>query len=430
MPTYKLTIEYEGTRYSGWQTQVNTSKTVQEHLTRAAIQVLGAQVEIGGAGRTDAGVHAAGQVAHLRAHKEVDALQLSRKMNDLLPHDIHIVGCELTHDRFHARHDADSRIYMYQIGTRRTAFAKPFVWWIKDRLDLRAMQEAAIHFPGRHDFSAFTDRRLAEDESRIVVVDRFDVGRAGDLILVRVQASHFLWKMVRKLVSCLAEVGRGNIDPAAIPAMLHADAESQQETAPPSGLFLEAIVYPGELFERPLEPVVPVTTFAMRRTAPARPVSPPASRPEPRGYDRPRPYDRPRNDAPREYDKPRNDATRPYDKPRPDAPRPYDRPRNDAPRAYDKPRNDAPRPYDRPRSDAPRPYDRPRNDAPRAYDRPRNDAPRPYDRPRPDSAGAGRPTSPRPATGPSSRSTRPDRPRTNERPNGPRPPFSPGRGRK
>src|SRR3954471_14550886 len=143
MPTYKLTIEYEGTRYSGWQAQGNTPKTVQGHLIRAAQQVLG-DVDIGGAGRTDAGVHAAGQVAHLRAHKAVDPLQLLRKINDLLPHDIHIVRADRAADQFHARHDAISRVYLFQIATRRTAFAKPFVWWIKDRLDAAAMQRAAL----------------------------------------------------------------------------------------------------------------------------------------------------------------------------------------------------------------------------------------------------------------------------------------------
>src|SRR5438552_7288921 len=100
MPNYKLTIEYEGTRYSGWQAQGNTQKTVQGHLIRAASQVLG-EVEVGGAGRTDAGVHAAAQVAHLRAKKAVDPLQLSRKINDLLPHDIHILDAQRANDRFH-----------------------------------------------------------------------------------------------------------------------------------------------------------------------------------------------------------------------------------------------------------------------------------------------------------------------------------------
>src|SRR3954465_4241212 len=131
MPTYKLTIEYEGTRYSGWQAQGNTQKTIQGHLIRPASPVLG-DADVGGAGRTDAGVHASGQVAHLRAHKAIDPLQLTRKINDLLPHDIHTLPTQRASDKFPARHDAVSRTYLYQISTRRSAFAKPFVWWIKD----------------------------------------------------------------------------------------------------------------------------------------------------------------------------------------------------------------------------------------------------------------------------------------------------------
>src|SRR5436189_1795834 len=179
MPTYKLTIEYEGTRYSGWQAQGNTQKTVQGHLLRAAREVIG-EVDIGGAGRTDAGVHAAAQVAHLRMHKAMDPLLLTRKINDLLPHDIHILRTTRARDRFHARHDAISRVYLYQIATRRTAFAKPFVWWIKDRLDVEAMTRAAKLLEGRHDFSAFSDKRMKEEDSRIVVVTRCDVAAAGD----------------------------------------------------------------------------------------------------------------------------------------------------------------------------------------------------------------------------------------------------------
>src|SRR5436305_5185926 len=212
MPTYKLTIEYEGTRYSGWQAQGNTQKTIQGHLLRAAQSVLG-EVDIGGAGRTDAGVHAAAQVAHLRARKAIDPQQIVRKINDLLPHDIHILRAERANDKFHARHDAVSRVYLYQISTRRSAFAKPFVWWIKDSLDVNAMSKAAATLAGRHDFSAFTDKRLKEEDSRIVVVERCELARDGDLILFRIEASHFLWKMVRKVVSYLAEVGRGNEAP-------------------------------------------------------------------------------------------------------------------------------------------------------------------------------------------------------------------------
>ena len=247
MPTYKLTIEYEGTRYSGWQAQGNTQKTIQGHLLRAARDVLG-DVDIGGAGRTDAGVHAAGQVAHLRAHKALDI----RKINDLLPHDIHIIRAERASDRFHARHDAVSRIYLYQISTRRSAFAKPFIWWIKDSLDVDAMSKAAASIAGRHDFSAFADKRLKEEDSRIVVVERCELARAGDLILFRIEASHFLWKMVRKIVSFFVEAGRGAEQRSPLDR-----TEPWQPTAPPSGLFLEAVTY-GERFDRPLAPIVSV----------------------------------------------------------------------------------------------------------------------------------------------------------------------------
>jgi len=257
MPTYKLTIEYEGTRYSGWQAQGNTPKTIQGHLLRAAMQVLG-DCEIGGAGRTDSGVHAAAQVAHLRAHKTVDPLLLSRKINDLLPHDISIVAAARANDRFHARHDAVSRVYLYQIATRRTAFAKPFVWWIKDRLDVNNMARAAALLEGRHDFSAFSDKRLKEEDSRIVVVERCQAVASGDLILFRIEASHFLWKMVRKLTAFLVEIGRGNATAEEMAGRLNANAANVEPTAPPSGLFLEAVTYRGETFDRPLEPIVPV----------------------------------------------------------------------------------------------------------------------------------------------------------------------------
>ena len=257
MPTYRLTIEYEGTRYSGWQAQGNTQKTIQGHLQRAARELLG-EIDIGGSGRTDAGVHASGQVAHLRARKAIDPTQLVHGLNDALPHDINVLSAMKAADNFHARHDATSRIYLYQIATRRTAFAKPFVWWIKDRLDVAAMTEAAAAIPGRHDFTAFSDKRLTGEESRIVVVERCEILQAGDLVLVRIAASHFLWKMVRKLISFLVEVGRGKEQVAALAKMLHERGPNFAPTAPPSGLFLEGVVYEGESFARLLEPIVPV----------------------------------------------------------------------------------------------------------------------------------------------------------------------------
>ena len=250
-----MTIEYEGTRYSGWQAQGNTQKTIQGHLQRAAGQVFG-EVDLGGAGRTDAGVHAIGQVAHMRTRKAVEPHVLIHKLNDLLPHDINILDAVRARDDFHARHDAVSRAYLYQIAMRRTAFAKPFVWWIKDRLDVESMQAAASAVAGRHDFSAFTDKRLKEEESRIVVVEKCELAVAGELILVRIAASHFLWKMVRKLISLLVEIGRGTEKD--IRSRLHAKAQPWAPTAPPSGLFLESIAYERDAPPRPLVPVVTV----------------------------------------------------------------------------------------------------------------------------------------------------------------------------
>jgi len=256
MPTYRLLIEYEGTRYSGWQTQSNTPKTVQGHLVRAAKQLLG-EADVGGAGRTDAGVHAAGQVAHLRVTAKIGPVDLQRKLNDLLPHDIHVLDVKEAGERFHARHDAQSRVYLYQISTRRTAFAKPFVWWVKDRLAFEPMKHAAEHLVGRHDFSGFSDKRVKED-SRIVVVESLELGRDGSLILVRIRASHFLWKMVRKLVAALVEVGRGSLSVSGFEKILGGSAPPFEESAPPSGLFLEAVTYDGEIFDRPLSALVPV----------------------------------------------------------------------------------------------------------------------------------------------------------------------------
>jgi tRNA pseudouridine38-40 synthase len=264
MPTYRLTIEYEGTRYSGWQAQGNTQKTVQGHLIRAASEAFG-EADLGGAGRTDAGVHASGQVAHLRIRKAIDPQQIARSLNDNLPHDIHVLAASRAGDGFHARHDAESRIYLYQISRRRAAFAKPFVWWIKDALDVSTMRSAAELVAGRHDFTAFADRRMSDEDSRIVVVESCEVGEAGDLILVRIAASHFLWKMVRKLIAALVEVGRGTLTVERFAQMVTGEGEHFSPAAPPSGLFLEAVIYPGEAYDRPLGPIVPVVTQIPRR---------------------------------------------------------------------------------------------------------------------------------------------------------------------
>jgi tRNA pseudouridine38-40 synthase len=243
VPNWKLTVEYDGTRYRGWQSQKNTERTVQGMMVRAAHELLGADATVGGAGRTDAGVHALAQVAHLKAKKTMPEADVAWGLNEKLPFDIHVLAVEKAEPRFHARHDAKSRTYLYRISRRRTAFGKPFVWWVKDRLDAAAMRKAAKLFEGRHDFSSFCENPEGQ-ESTIVVVEKSEVAEVGEEIHFRLTASHFLWKMVRRLAGTLVEVGRGNLDAPAVAKLLTEKSSAPAKwTAPPSGLFLESVRY-------------------------------------------------------------------------------------------------------------------------------------------------------------------------------------------
>jgi tRNA pseudouridine38-40 synthase len=261
MPRFKLLIEYAGTRYSGWQIQKN-ARTVQGDLARAITQASGrGDFELYGSGRTDAGVHALAQVAHLDLYTTSDPDTLRRAINDELPSDIHVRAIDKAPHRFHARHDAVSRSYLYHISRRRTAFAKPYVWWIREPLDLEAMRAVAAAFVGMKDFASFTDDD-PDEKSTIVQLDRVDLVEHGALILIRIQGSHFLWKMVRRMVGVLAAVGRGELKRADAVAFLQTerppagDLTPASLTAPASGLFLEGVYYEGDPGPGPIRPVI------------------------------------------------------------------------------------------------------------------------------------------------------------------------------
>jgi tRNA pseudouridine38-40 synthase len=260
MPRFKLLIEYAGTRYSGWQIQKN-ARTIQGEIDRAVREVSKRrEFELYGAGRTDAGVHALGQVAHLELYTDVPPEPLRRRLNDELPADIHIRTIDKVPHRFHARHDAIARCYLYQISRRRTAFGKPFVWWIREPLDVDALRAASAAFLGMKNFEAFTADDPDEKSTR-VLVDGVDVVESGALILIRVQGSHFLWKMVRRMVGVLAAAGRGDL-PARDVMQLMESADSQTAAAlaaPAAGLFLERVLYKGDPAPPPIAPVFPVT---------------------------------------------------------------------------------------------------------------------------------------------------------------------------
>jgi tRNA pseudouridine38-40 synthase len=245
MPRFLLRIEYAGTRYRGWQIQSN-ARTVQGEIAQAAREVLGTpNFELYGSGRTDAGVHALEQIAHLDTAVKIAPGRLTDGINALLPADINILSAEPVDRRFHARHSATSRSYVYQIARRRTAFAKPYVWWVREPLDPARMREAAAIFTGLHDFRAFSDDD-PEEKSTKVLVESLTIEEAGDLLLVRISGSHFIWKMVRRIVGILVEAGQGRLTRRQIETLLESDSDLPARlTAPASGLFLEKVTYAG-----------------------------------------------------------------------------------------------------------------------------------------------------------------------------------------
>ena len=252
MPRFKLTIEYAGTRYSGWQIQKN-ARTVQGEIDAAVRTVTGRKdFELYGSGRTDAGVHALGQVAHLDVATNLPAETLRLQVNEALPDDINILAAAQVPHRFHARHHAIARRYLYQISRRRTADDNQYVWWVREPLDADAMREAAPAFVGMRDFRAFTaaDGKGETGEappSTLVLVEDLGIIEEGNLILVRIQGSHFLWKMVRRMVGVLVEIGRGRLPASAVGTLLTGGSEAPARlTAPASGLFLERVFYEGD----------------------------------------------------------------------------------------------------------------------------------------------------------------------------------------
>jgi tRNA pseudouridine38-40 synthase len=255
MHKYKIFLEYDGTNYRGWQTQKN-ARSVQDTLITAAQNFLGSPVKVQGAGRTDAGVHALAQVAHLESAKKVHPESLRMGINDNLPASINVLKVENAPALFHARHHAVSRSYLYLISKRRTAFGKRYVWWVKDKLNAGKMQQALDVFQGFHDFASFADKRMDKESSTQVNIEGIWLKEFDDIIAVRVLGSHFLWKMVRRIVGVTVEVGRGNFTKDDLEKMLSSYSELPARfTAPPSGLFLEKVLYEGDKLP-PIKPPV------------------------------------------------------------------------------------------------------------------------------------------------------------------------------
>lgn len=248
MPRYKLTLEYDGAPFVGWQRQAN-GLSVQEALEAALLTLCGEAIVAHGAGRTDAGVHASGQVAHVDLAKDWAGGRLRDALNaHLVPHPVAVVAAEPVDELFDARRSARMRHYLYRIVNRRAplTFARGRAWHVKRRLDAAAMHEAAQALLGRHDFSTFRDAQC-QAKSPVRTLSGFEVVRVGELIEMRVRALSFLHRQVRSMVGSLEHVGAGAWSAADLRgALAAADRSRCGEVAPACGLYLERVDYTGD----------------------------------------------------------------------------------------------------------------------------------------------------------------------------------------
>jgi len=240
----KLTIQYDGTAFHGWQEQ-GELPTVQSLVTAAVATIEGARRSVTGAGRTDAGVHALGQVAHVDVEKTLDPSVWIRALNAYLPTDIRIAGVEVAPFGFHARRNATNKVYHYRVwtGPALSPFVRHFVTHVPRDLDLDAMRAAAACLRGRHDFEAFT---VADRETKTTVRDlrRLDVDRKGDELVVAAEANGFLRAMVRTLAGTLLAVGDGRLTVESVAlALAEKRREAAGPTAPARGLTLVRVDY-------------------------------------------------------------------------------------------------------------------------------------------------------------------------------------------
>jgi len=266
LATYRLLIEYDGSRFQGWQKQgakqsregVRTVAGSLEHVLHDAGLRL---VYLGGAGRTDAGVHALGQVAHLHleARDAPRPGELRRILDSALPQDIALRDVRSCPPRFHSRHDAVDRTYLYQISRRRSAFGKPWIWWVKRNLDLDRLTQAWTAFEGDQEVSAFAD--LDPEEDGRARIFRCEVAEAGALILLRVRATHFFRRQVRRMVGASVACALGEEEPRRVREDLLNATEAANlfwgaKAAPASGLFLESVRYSGDPEPGPPRPTI------------------------------------------------------------------------------------------------------------------------------------------------------------------------------
>ena len=245
LTNFKLTIEYDGSRYSGWQKQKN-DRTLQGEIEKALMAMTNKKIILHGSGRTDAGVHALGQVANFPCDTKILPEEFQRGLNSLLPDDIVIQSCERVHKTFHARFNAKHKTYSYRILNRPTpaAVGRQYAWFIRKKLDFDAMELAIPHIIGTHDFKAFEGSGSPRSHTIRSVIKAYLTVMDQEQVVFEIQADGFLRYMVRNIVGTLVDVGHGKITPDEFnKILLSRNRELAGATAPPHGLFLMAVKY-------------------------------------------------------------------------------------------------------------------------------------------------------------------------------------------
>ncbi|WP_413375358.1 tRNA pseudouridine(38-40) synthase TruA [Alkalihalobacillus sp. 1P02AB] len=240
MNNYKLTIQYDGGRYKGWQRLGNGENTIQAKIEHVISEMAGVPIEIIGSGRTDAGVHALAQIANFKMEKQMTEQAVQTYLNKYLPQDIVVSHVELVSDRYHARFHTTEKTYVYKIWNE--AYTNPFIrkysTHIEESLDLEKMKKAARFFIGEHDFTAFSNAK-SNKKTKVREIYSLDITKENGLIEVRISGNGFLYNMVRKIVGTLIEVGLGRIEAEDIPAIIEKKERNQTgRMAEAAGLFL------------------------------------------------------------------------------------------------------------------------------------------------------------------------------------------------
>ena len=245
MYNYRLTIQYDGGRYKGWQRLGGSESTIQDKLEHVLSELAGYDLEIIGCSRTDAGVHALAQIANFKLKDAIREEKIKDYLNQYLPQDICVTEVAAVNENFHARYNAKDKTYLYKIWNKEYSnpFMRKYSMHVSKKLNVAAMEEASVHFLGAHDFTAFSNAK-SKKKSMIREICSIDFEEVEGFIHIRLRGDGFLYNMVRWMVGALIEVGLGNRKPEDIPEMIASKDRNQTgNLAEACGLYLEKITY-------------------------------------------------------------------------------------------------------------------------------------------------------------------------------------------